>query len=319
MVAARSRACSAAGHLPSEGAVSGALRELGIAVRQHGPSEQRVPCPRCGEAHGARDDALGVNVETGVYHCFRCGWKGVAGNGGGIDMPRPVRIDDPGVAQRKRERLRAIWRETKGIGAREGGPVRNYWRARGLEIMIPHSPDHVLRAHPALEYWDGSRSLGRYPAQVALFQSARGEPVTLHCTYLSADGHAKAAVPTPKKILGVPVKGATRGGAIRLCTPENGRLGLAEGIESALSLAVIRRIPVWASYCAENLAALHLPRDLLEVEIGVDIDASGKGEAVANALACRALKECPWLKVTLVLPEGEGPRDLNDELRTRAG
>src|SRR5207253_2279391 len=80
------------------------------------------------------------------------------------------------------------------------------------------------------------------------------------------DGRGKAPVPSPKKILGVPVRGATKGGAIRLYEPRDGRLGIAEGLESALSLGLIRGITVWSSYCAENLAAVCLPPRLAELE-----------------------------------------------------
>jgi hypothetical protein len=70
-----------------------------------------------------------------------------------------------------------------------------------------------------VEYWNGTQSLGRFPAMIALFHSADNLPVTLHCTYLRQDGCAKAEVPNPKKILGVPVRGAAKGGAIRLYKP----------------------------------------------------------------------------------------------------
>jgi len=123
----------------------------------------------------------------------------------------------------------------------------------------------------------------------------------------------------PKKILGVPKRGATKGGAIRLYPPQNGVLGLAEGIESALSLHLIRRIPVWSAYCADNLQHVHLPKNLRRLEIGVDLDVSGKGQQVAQALAARMRKYSPRTQCFLVTPEVDGSGDLNDELRkTRA-
>ena len=153
---------------------------------------------------------------------------------------------------------------------------------------------------------------------VALFHGASGQPVTLHVTYLRLDGCAKAPVPSPKKILGVPVYGATRGGAIHLYEPRDGKLGISEGIESALSLHLLQGLPVWASFCADNLARVHLPRDLRELHIGMDLDANGKGEQVARALANRVRKWSRRTKVWFVKPELEGPGDLNDELRRRA-
>lgn len=297
--------------------VAAKLLELGVAVDANGPAEQRVPCPRCDR--GPRDDAMGANIETGVLHCFRCGWSGRAGSGdthagGGI-----VRIDDPRRAERVRKRLRDIWHTTVPLGEEAARAVQTYLHARGLgQVLL--SPPAVLRAHPALAYFDTTgRELGKWPAMVALFANRDGDRCTVHATYLRADGSAKAPVANPKKVLGVPARGATKGGAIRLYQPQVGRLGIAEGIESALSLGLIRRIPVWSSYCADNLVTVRLPPRLRELEIGVDVDDNHKGEAAARALAARVLRNRPGLTVRLIMPDGDGPRDLNDELQPRPG
>lgn len=285
--------------------------DLGIAANPTGRPEQRVPCPHCAK-HG-HDDTLGVNIESGCFHCFRCGWAGKAHS---VSAQPAVRIDDPAIIERKRERLRSTWRETIALTHVNASPVRAYLRARGLADIIK-APSAVLRAHRGLEYWNGARSLGCFPAMVALFQGAGGEPVTLHVTYLRSDGCAKAPVLRPKKLLGVPVRGATKGGAIQLYEPRNGKLGIAEGIESALSLHLIEHIPVWASFCADNLERVRLPAKLRELRIAVDIDPSGKGEAVATALAKRVMHWSPRTRVFYVKPELDGPGDLNDELRRR--
>jgi putative DNA primase/helicase len=229
-----------------------------------------------------------------------------------------MRINDPAVAARKRERLRQTWRESVPLAHPKAHAVRAYLQSRALGEVLKRPPA-VLRAHPGLTYWDGSKNLGRFPAMIALFHGSAGQPVTIHVTYLRGDGCAKAVVPSPKKILGVPVNGATRGGAIHLFEPRDGKLGISEGIESALSLHLLQRLPVWASFCADNLARVHLPRDLRELHIGVDLDESGKGEQVARALAARVGKWSRRTKVWFVRPDLEGLGDLNDELRTRAG
>lgn len=290
------------------------LAELGISVLTHGRVERRGPCPQCSD--GRRDDALGFNVETGVYHCFRCGWKGRAGGESSKPIHSVPRVDDPAVVQRKRDRLRLVWGESVGLDHPKARPVRNYLLARALGDIL-RGPPKVLRAHPALEYWDGTRSLGHFPAMVALFHGAAGEPVTLHVTYLRHDGTVKAPVPSPKKILGVPKQGATKGGAIRLYDAFSGALGVAEGIETALSMHLICKVPTWASFCADNLERMRLPAGLRQLEIGVDIDPSGKGRAVAEALAKRVARWSPQTVVHLVIPEIDGPGDLNDELMRR--
>jgi putative DNA primase/helicase len=291
---------------------SSTLADLGISVRPDGPAEQRVPCSRCG--HGPRDAALGVNIETGAFHCFRCGWSGRAG--AQTHGPRTVqRIDDPAIAERKRERLRRIQAETLDLRHARARPIRQYLVARGLGDVL-HDPPGALRAHPSLTYYDGGRDVGVFPALVALFTDKNGETCTLHATYLRSDGCAKAPVASPKKLLPVPVRGATRGGAIRLYPPRDGVLGVAEGIESALSMGLMISVPVWAASCADNLAVVQLP-PLRELYIGVDVDASGKGESVAVTLGRRALRSNIAACVRMVTPKGEGPRDLNDELRKR--
>ena len=292
-----------------------ALIGMGIEINQHGAIEQRCPCPRCSK--NRQDDALGVNVADGRFHCFRCGWQGRAGDSQNQSpSTRVARLDDPAVTQRKRERLRQTWRESMPLSHPKAIAIRKYLESRALGVVLK-KPPVVLRAHPGLVFWDGVNNLGAFPAMVALFHGASGQPVTLHVTYLRSDGCAKAVVPSPKKILGVPVHGATRGGAIHLYEPREGILGISEGIESALSLHVLQALPVWASFCADNLARVHLPQDLRELYIGIDLDSNGKGEQVACNLANRVGKWNRRIKVWFVKPELDGPGDLNDELRRR--
>ena len=290
------------------------LASAGIIANPRGAAEQRVPCPHCDR--GPRDEALGVNVETGAFHCFRCNWKGRVGGDTGGPVRPAVRFDDPAVAERKREKLRRIWKETLPLNHAEARAVRAYLESRALGEILQTPPAH-LRAHRGLQYWDKSTSLGTYPAMVALFHAASGQPVTLHVTYLRSDGCAKAGVPSPKKIMPVAVRGATKGGAIHLYEPRAGILGIAEGIESALSMHLLQKLPVWSTYCADNLGRTHLPAGLRELHIGIDIDANGKGEAVAQALAKRVRKFSARTKTFVVTPEVDGVGDLNDELRRR--
>jgi hypothetical protein len=284
--------------------------ELGIEVKAHGSNEQRPPCPECGDV-----GAFSVDIRGGRFNCFKCGFKGRAGNE--LDYQPITRIDDPAIAEQKRERLRRTLKETLALNHPDARAPRAYLESRALGEILS-APPPVLRAHPGLEYWDSGKSCGKYPAMVALFHGACGRAVTLHVTYLRSDGCAKASVPSPKKILGVPVKGSTRGGAIHLYEPRNGILGIAEGIESALSLHLLQKIPVWSSFCADNLKFARLPKGLRELYVGVDLDASHKGEEVASALVGRVRKFSPSTKIYTVKPEVDGTGDLNDELRKRA-
>src|SRR6185437_11353335 len=110
------------------------FRELGIVVRARGPAEQRLPCPRC--ERGARDDALGVNVESGAFHCFRCGWSGRAATGE-TRAPQPImRADDPTRAKRVLARLRSTWKASCALDQRGAAPVRRYLEVRGLASIL---------------------------------------------------------------------------------------------------------------------------------------------------------------------------------------
>ena len=199
-------------------------------------------------------------------------------------------------------------------GARAG---RAYLTSRGLAAVL-QAPPSCLRVHPALPYYDGARRVGRYPALIARYQNPGGHLVAVHATYLRQDGCAKADVPSPKKILHAIEPGATKGGAIRLFPPTN-VLGIAEGIESALSLQVIHRMPVWAAYCADNLERVRVPQSLRELYIAIDVDESGRGAKAARALGARIRQWQPQTKCFLVTPFGNGPRDMNDELRAKGG
>ncbi|CQR41705.1 conserved hypothetical protein [Thiomonas sp. CB3] len=89
-------------------------------------------------------------------------------------------------------------------------------------------------------------------------------------------------------------------------------LGIAEGVETALSLAHAD-LPTWAAIDAGNLAALPVLRGVPELVIGVDADPAGEAAA----------KECStrWLaagrRVRLVRPD-PGCGDLNDVARMYA-
>jgi hypothetical protein len=286
--------------------------DLGIHVKEGGRVEQRVACPKC--AKSDRDDALGVNIESGVFGCFRCGWSGRAAIGETRPARHIERRVDPAEAEQKRKWLRHIWSATVALDDHRAWPVREYLSTRGLADIL-REPPKDLRAHANLTYFDDGRAIGTYPAMIALFTDAEDAGVTLHTTFLCADGSAKAPVRVPKKLQPVSVPGATLGGAIRLYAPRDGKLGIAEGIESALSLRVYQQIPVWSAYSAGNLKLVRLPPDLRELYVAPDIDDSGVGQSAAQALIDRVMSEATHPRVFLVKPPGEGPRDLNDSLR----
>lgn len=205
-------------------------------------------------------------------------------------------------------------------------PASCYLAGRGL--ALERWPDD-LRCHPVLPYWadrDGKPFvLCRMPALLALVRDKAGEIVGLHRTYLAdrAGAISKARLVHPdtgeclpaKKLVSV-TPGATTGAAIRLAAPDNGRLGLAEGIETALACHLASGLPVWSCISAHGLESVRLPYDVQSVWIFGDHDASGTGQQAAHRLAARLHGE--GRQVRVLLPSRPG-MDWCDALNTSEG
>lgn len=262
----------------------------------------RHRCPACGrEREAGSRGTFGVTVEggRGVGHCFRCGhvetW-----NAGGRES-RPGKAPAQPVAAPKRETLsdhgHGLWNACRALS----GEALAYLECR--RCMVPPADGH-LRWHPALKHPVAGTEL---PALVALVTDAvTGRPLTLHRTWIQADGR-KAAVNPPRMLLGGHRKA---GGVIRLWPDEavTTGLGIAEGIESALSLAWGYR-PVWAAIDAGNLAALPALPSIKVLLIGADNDPAGMSAA----------QDCAdrWIDAgaEVFLVEAPAGGDLNDLAR----
>ncbi len=183
------------------------------------------------------------------------------------------------------------------------------------EITPRLAPD-ALRFHSGLRHPETAKM---YPAMIARVVDVRGAFVGVHRTYLAASAPGawgKAKVAHPKLTLG-----AVKGGAIRLFA-ESETLGVAEGIEDALSAHVLSGLPVWACVDAGKLAAVQLPFGVAHVTIFADRDKpqsepgkvrapEGVGVKRARELAARLQGEAR--RVRIVVP-ASGAKDFNDEL-----
>ena len=216
------------------------------------------------------------------------------------------RAPDPAtLAQRERERkaeaekraaqARRCWNEAQPIA---GTLAETYLRGRGITCELPRT----LRFAP--NCWHGATAQ-RHPALVAAVQGSGAAAV--HRTYLRPDGSGKAAIAPDKAMLG-----AVAGGAVRL-TQGQGPLVVAEGIETALSLASgLLRYPatIWAALSTSGIRGLHLPPQPGRLTIATDSDDGGAGHAAGHALAERA-HGLGWQVSLLPAPDG---RDWNDIL-----
>ena len=263
---------------------------------EHGYYVAKCPC------HDDRRASLSIREENGrlLLHCFAgCRfeaiiealdvkrWHRPAGISGNYRKPR---LDDA----KRIEIARRIWRDTKPA---TGTIVETYLRSRGITIPVPRA----LRFKEVMRHPSGVVA----PAMAAAVQKLDGRLIGIHRTWLRSDGSGKAAVEPPKASLG-PIRGA----AIRLA-PATERLVLAEGIETALSVAqACPALAVWCAISASNLAAVQLPEIAREVIIAADGDEPGR--AAADEAARGFLSQGRRVRIA-VPPAGTG--DFNDVLK----
>jgi len=184
-------------------------------------------------------------------------------------VPTPIPQEAPRVAMPSVRVLR-LRRERCAI--ENCDDAMSYLASRGL---WPLPPGCSLQAHANAEYWDRGeasemRRIGRYPAILADVVDGAGELVTVHTTYLQ--GGKKLEGYEPRKILS-PMTGRD-GCAVRLM-PAADVLGVAEGIETALSAAALDGIPVWAALNTALLSKFEPPPGVTTLRVYADRDEAG--------------------------------------------
>jgi putative DNA primase/helicase len=166
-----------------------------------------------------------------------------------------------------------LWNECQPVTRRD--PVDIYLRCRlAVEAFAP--PD-CLRLHPSLSYSHNGQRIGSFPAMVAPVTDAAGKILALHRTYLDAKGR-KATVPGAVKKL-TSASGPLMGGSIKFYGPEGARIGVAEGIETALAAYLGSGIPTQAAYSAGALAAYKWPEGVRRLLVFGDADETGRAAA----------------------------------------
>ncbi|MEK8090297.1 DUF7146 domain-containing protein [Thermithiobacillus plumbiphilus] len=255
-----------------------------------------------------RAGSFRVHLGSGAYDCFACNAKGgdliafhmhkhglgfadalkdlsgtpVARTPAPRIETRPKPAESP---ESRRGRYQRMMQAARPIEASD--PAACYLHARGLRLA---SFPRMLRHAPALSYRHADDSKTFHPAMLAAVQGPDGRLVSIHRTYLTADG-AKAPVPEPKKLMPAIAEGATTGAAIRLHPVQDDRLIVAEGIETALALHMLTGRPAWACVSAPGLASVILPPQAREIIIGADLDRSATGEKAARTLRERLRAE----------------------------
>ena len=275
------------------------------------------PCPGCG---GADRYQFNTRSEAGAFSCRsheRGGGDGFAlvmhvmdcdflaasrlvahalgmDHGGGelhhraaIPAPPPLPGKDYKAA---REKAGRIWNEAGMITAND--PAGLYLTGRLLPVPVNAS---VLRYHPELPYWSGSddagkpQLVGRFPAMLAVLSRPDGSTHAVHRTYLDGMGGKLTLPDLPSRKL-FKCGNAMVGAAVHLGGPDYaGRLGIAEGIETALAFTQGTGAPCWAATSAGMLARVQLPDSAQRIYIATDADPAGR--KAAESLAKRAIAE----------------------------
>lgn len=151
----------------------------------------------------------------------------------------------------------------------KGTLAEAYLRARGIKVPIPEE----IRFHPGLKF---SPTRETFPAMVARLRDNHGF-CCIQRTYLHPTEPRKAPVDGPKR-----TKGAMLGSAVRL-RPAGKMLGLAEGIETAMSACQLYSLPVWATLSAVRLGKIDIPKGVEQITVFADAGTVGREEAFKAA------------------------------------
>ncbi len=260
-------------------------------------------CP----AHDDRTPSLGVTLgrKAILLHCFagcdqasvlaalaREGIETSALFSGSFDE-FPIQ---PSYSSKPSAAALRIWRDARPL---QRSPAKAYLKGRGILATSA-----ALRFHPRAPL--GPKGRARFlPAMIAAVSLDEG-PIAVHRTFLSHCGNTQALFAKPKRALG-----SLGEAAARLFAPAEGRLGLAEGIESAMSAYALTGIPTWATLGNERFGLVAIPESVSELHFFVDHDAGG--ELAAKRGRAAYLREERHIQVRR--PKSRGT-DWNDELQS---
>lgn len=269
-----------------------------------------------GPNHSHRDRSVSLaETEEGriLIHCFspKDDWRDVrralAGLGLLDDEPRSdqsgARWSAPKIAaqpasEERIARAQRIWDESRPL---LHTVATAYLRRRAIPEDLWQTP--ALRFHPHMTSLDDR---AKRPALVAAITDAEGALQGVQVTLLSAHGTAKAAVATPRRVIG-----KLMGGVVRLGEAHD-ELAIGEGVETMLTAWRMLGVPSWAALTADNLSRFTGIPSIQRLIIVVDNDLAGAraAEALRERAAATARVE------TTSAPDGFN--DLNDWARASA-
>ena len=261
----------------------------------------------CCPAHDDRTPSLSVTLgrKAILFHCFAgCPNEDVIAALDREGIRSRDLFDGSGAGTIERQNhgdfssnARRLWQSATAIS---DSPAAQYLAKRGL---LPASEQLRYLARTPLGPRDAVQFL---PAMLAAVTTDIGI-IAVHRTFLDIGSSKLAGFERPKRALG-----GLGYGAVRLAPPAGGRLGLAEGIESALSAKQLFGISCWATLGNERFGLVAIPESVRELYLFIDNDAGG---ALAEQRARKAYAASNRLIHSRVPPSPGF--DWNDELQSR--
>lgn len=194
-----------------------------------------------------------------------------------------------------RTRVMNLWAQADILA---GSPAERYLRNRAVTYRSCE-----LRYHPRTPLGPRRNILFR-PALLAGVREGP-ELVAVQRTFLDIGLACPARdLDNPRRTLGRPASGAVQLAAASAV------LGLAEGVETALSAMILLGIPVWATLGGERLPRIAIPSIVKHLILLPDNDAPGRR---AEAIARKAYAQ-PGRRIETIWP-WHGLNDWNDVLR----
>ena len=283
----------------------GILDQLGIDVRH---DSKHSPCPLC---PGGKD-RFRMDADGSRYYCNQCGHGdsiALIQKYTGMSFKETIRKiselmgeisvefklekpkKNPAIA------LNKVWNDSKPLTGDD--QVSLYLKSRGITAI----PENIRFCEKCYE----SDTKLLYPAMIAAIHNKKGVKIGIHRTYL--EGTGKAKIESPKKIM--PPVEPLNGSAIRLSYPNDDVLGIAEGIETALSCTQLFGIQTWSCMTAGLMEKWFPPEGCKKVVVYADNDLSFAGIRSAGILANKLFSK--GFSVEIKTPEEKGT-DWNDVL-----
>lgn len=250
----------------------------------------RCPCSGHGKGRGDRSPSCRVadGEKTILVHCFAgCSREDILHSLKAIGlisaaehMSAPVRAIAPKIeVPTPDEAALKIWNASQPA---LGTPVETYLRNRGITLRIP----------AALRFGRATYSGIEYPAMIAAIMDLRRQVIAVQQTLLTWDGR-KADVPQPRQNTGRQFDCCVQLDTLPKSSPA---MGIAEGIETALSAMQVHHMTVWAALGAARLPNVAIPERIKELVIYGDNDGTGKRAADK----CRSAH--PDIRITYAFP-----------------